>query len=77
MKVYTDLEQQHPSVATSLNNLAGLYESMGEYEKALPLYKKALEIVDKKLGQNHPNTVTIKNNYNWLLSKINEENEEK
>ena len=50
---------------------------MGEYEKALPLYKRALEIVEKKLGPKHPNTVTINNNYNWLLSKMSEENKEK
>ncbi|WP_442770013.1 tetratricopeptide repeat protein, partial [Zoogloea ramigera] len=30
--------------ATSLNNLAGLYESMGRYDEALPLYRRALAI---------------------------------
>jgi hypothetical protein len=43
---------------------------MGDYEKALPLYQRALEIVEKKFGQNHPNTATIKNNYNRLLLKM-------
>ncbi|WP_410508388.1 tetratricopeptide repeat protein [Methanosarcina hadiensis] len=50
---------------------------MEDYEKALPLYQRALKIVEKKFGQNHPNTVIIKENYDWLLSKINEENKEK
>ena len=63
--------------AKTLNNLAELYKIMGDYEKALPLYQRALEIVEKKLGQNHPTTMEIKNNYNGLLSKINEGNEEK
>ncbi|MDD3245455.1 MAG: tetratricopeptide repeat protein [Methanosarcina sp.] len=65
------LGPQHPDVATILNNLAGLNYRIGEYKKALPLYQRALDIVEKN-GQNHPNTVVIKNNYNRLLSKINE-----
>ena len=72
-----ELGPQHPSVATTLNNLAGLYESMGDYEKALPLYQRALEIVEKKVGQNHPTTITIKSNYIGLLSEMSEENEKK
>ena len=31
--------------ATSLNNLAGLYESMGRYDDALPLYRRAVRAV--------------------------------
>jgi hypothetical protein len=27
------LGEEHPAVATSLNNLAGLYESQGRYER--------------------------------------------
>jgi len=71
------LGSQHPDVATSLNNLAALHFKMREYQKALPFCQRAIKIVEKKLGQNHPTTMAIKNNYNWLLSKINEENEEK
>jgi Tetratricopeptide repeat len=32
------LGANHPSTATSLNNLAGLYESTGRYSEAEPLY---------------------------------------
>lgn len=63
--------------ARTLDNLAGLYESMKEYKKALPFYQRALEIIEEVLGQSHPTTTKIKNNYHRLLSKINEENEEK
>ena len=38
------LDPEHPSTATSLNNLAALYEAMGEYAKAEPLYREALRI---------------------------------
>lgn len=37
-----NLGENHPSTATSYNNLAGVYESQGEYERAKELYEKAL-----------------------------------
>ena len=38
------LGPDHPDTATSLNNLAILYDNQGRYEEAEPLYKRALEI---------------------------------
>ena len=38
------LGPDHPDVATSLNNLAGLYHAQGRYAKAEPLYQRALAI---------------------------------
>ncbi|MEN9215954.1 MAG: tetratricopeptide repeat protein, partial [Gloeomargarita sp. HHBFW_bins_162] len=35
------LGPDHPDVATSLNNLAGLYESQGNYAQALPLRQRS------------------------------------
>jgi hypothetical protein len=64
------------NVATSYNNLAGLYESMGRYEEAFPSgtrsascahYQQARSIAQGTLGENHPNTVTITNNYLQML----------
>ena len=40
----------HPSVATSLNNLAELYRAQGRYGEAEPLYNRTLEILEKALG---------------------------
>ena len=37
-------------LATSLNNLALLYEAQGKYAKAEPLYKRSLAISEKALG---------------------------
>ena len=45
----------HPAVATSLNNLAALYDTQGDYAKAEPLYKRSLAIWEKALGSDHPN----------------------
>ena len=48
----------HPDVATSLNNLAGLYFTQGDYAKAEPLHKRALAIREKALGPDHPDVAT-------------------
>ena len=57
-----ELGPEHPSVATSLNNLAGLYRHMGDYDKALPLFQRALDIREKVLGPQHPDVATSLNN---------------
>ena len=49
-------------MATTLNNLAGLYDSQGRYEEAEPLYKRDLEISEKSLGKDHPSVATTLNN---------------
>ncbi len=61
------LGQQHPYVASSLNNLAGLYYSQGKYEQAEPLYLEALSIAEKVLGVDHPHTKIFQKNLDRLL----------
>jgi tetratricopeptide (TPR) repeat protein len=56
------LEGDHLDVATSLNNLAYLYESQGRYEQAEPLYQQALAIQKRLLGDEHPDVATSLNN---------------
>ena len=56
------LGTEHPDVALSLDNLAGLYYSQGRYAEAQPLYQEALKIAEGQLGVNHPNTITIREN---------------
>ena len=56
------LGQEHPDVATSINNLALLYESQGRYTEAEPLYLQALEMRKRLLGQDHPSVATSINN---------------
>ena len=53
---------EHPETGTSLSNLALLYKTMGAYDKALPLYKRALAIAEKAQGPKHPSTGTRLNN---------------
>jgi len=41
----------------SVSNLALLYDHMGEYGKAEPLYQQTLQIRKKVLGEEHPDTL--------------------
>nr|MDZ8001311.1 tetratricopeptide repeat protein [Aulosira sp. DedVER01a] len=56
--VKTRLGEEHPEVATSLNNLANLYESQGNYTAAEPLFQQALAMRKRLLGDQHPDTAT-------------------
>ena len=56
------LGPDHPDTATSLNNLADLYDSQGRYAEAEPLYRRALAIREQALGPDHPDTATSLNN---------------
>ncbi|MEM9539915.1 MAG: CHAT domain-containing protein [Cyanobacteria bacterium P01_E01_bin.42] len=56
------LGEEHPSVATSLNNLAELYRSQGKYEEAELRYRQALEMYKRVLGEEHPSVATSLNN---------------
>ena len=49
---------------------------MGTYEKARPLYNRALEIVENVLGSNHPTTIMVKNNFKQFLSDIDGKEED-
>jgi hypothetical protein len=52
------LGSEHPDVATSLNNLAVLYKTQGQYAMAEPLYVRALAMREKALGPEHPDVAT-------------------
>jgi tetratricopeptide (TPR) repeat protein len=79
-QVYGD---EHPKVATGLNNLAGLLYAQGKYDEAEPLYQQSLAIKRKVcaihlvtsscdhsckvLGEEHPNVAASLNNLAGLL----------
>jgi CHAT domain-containing protein/tetratricopeptide (TPR) repeat protein len=48
------LGERHPDYAQSLHNLAGLYQAVGDYGKAEPLFRQALAITKEALGDKHP-----------------------
>jgi len=52
----------HPDVAKSLDNLALLYKTQGQYTQAVQLYVRSLVILVKALGLDHPDVATSMNN---------------
>ena len=52
------LGAEHPSVATSYNNIGLSLNRKGEYDKALDFYQKCLDIRLKTLGAEHPSVAT-------------------
>ncbi|MCF4967199.1 tetratricopeptide repeat protein [Nostoc sp. CMAA1605] len=62
------LGDNHPDVATSLNNLAEVYYFQGKYDQAEPLYLQALALDKRLLGDNHPSVATSLNNLALLYN---------
>ena len=58
----SQLGWEHPSTATSLNNLAGLYQFQGRYREAEHLYIQALKILRSQLRTDHPDIASSLNN---------------
>jgi tetratricopeptide (TPR) repeat protein len=56
------LGDNHPSVATSLNELAYIYYLQGRYDQAEPLYIQTLQLDKRLLGDNHSSVATSLNN---------------
>ena len=54
-------------MAASFNNLASLYQDLGNYTEAEPLYRRALAIMEKAVGPEHPNVAASLENYAVLL----------
>ena len=64
--------ENHPDTATSYNNIAGVYEAMGEYEKAVVGYQKALSVFRNVLGDDHPDTAMMHNNIAYAYDHMGE-----
>jgi len=60
------LGEQHPDVASSLNNLAVLYANQGRLTDAEPLLAQALERYQQLLGNQHPDTVMTRQSLEYL-----------
>ena len=57
-------------MAVSLNNLAVLYDSQGQYAQAEPLYRRALAIWERAIGPDHPDVATSLENMAALYRKM-------
>ena len=71
LKIYlATLGENHPSTASTYNNLGLAWSDKGEYDKAIEFYNKALKITLATLGENHPHTKIVKNNIEELKEKL-------
>ena len=64
------LGPEHPETATTLDNLAQLYQAQGQYEQAESLYQRALAIRERILGQEHRDTVAVRERYTQLQAHM-------
>ena len=53
-----------------MNNLAGLYESHGEFAQAKPLFKDCLGRIKIALGVDHPDTRATEDGLEWALQGV-------
>jgi transcriptional regulator of NAD metabolism len=62
------LESENEKVGTFFLDFGNIYRFLGDYEKAEPLYLKALKISEKILGEEHPDRATSYNNLALLYN---------
>ncbi len=60
------LGAEHIAVATSMNNLAAIYQVQGRYHEAESLFKQALALTKGLLGETHPEVASNLNNLAYL-----------
>jgi serine/threonine protein kinase/tetratricopeptide (TPR) repeat protein len=63
------LGDNHPRVATRLNNLAAVAQNMGDLRKAEELYRESIRRHERAYGERHPETILSKGNYGLLLQR--------
>lgn len=61
------LGDAHPHTLATLNNLAGVLKEQGRLDEAEPMYRRALETLERVNGEQHPNTLAAMNNLATLL----------
>ena len=69
--------EDHADVATCCNNLALVYNCLGEYNQAKELHETALMITKKIFGENHDNVATCCNNLALVYTRLGEYNQAK
>jgi len=71
------LGPSHPSVATTVNNLGQIFLLQHRFADAEPLFRRALDIREARLGKEHPDVATTLNDYASLLRSTNRKSEAK
>lgn len=61
----------HPKIGKALGSLATTYSKLGDTQKAEPLFRQALEILESHYGPNHIEATTVLRQYGDHLIKTN------
>jgi len=69
------LGENHPSTATSYNNIGSVWKSKGKYDKAIEYLEKALKISINTLGEGHPNVAVVKGNLESAKESLKKRNQ--
>ena len=64
------LEEDHPDLAQSYNNIGIIYTNLNEWAKAQDYLKVALRIYEIKLPPNHPHLCTCRSNYEYVCTML-------
>lgn len=60
----------HPNVASVLNNMGSVYSNMGDSKKAVDYYDRAYVIIADFLGEKHPQAQTVKRTRDVEAAKL-------
>ena len=69
MVEFADIDEKL-KMAKTYNYLGLVYDNLGEYQKAIEYYDKALQIRKDKLGENHPDTKIVMDNIRIAKSNL-------
>jgi hypothetical protein len=61
--------EESASAAASYNNVASSLDARGRSAEAEPLYRKALEIRERVLGPDHPDTAVVRGNLDEVIRR--------
>ncbi|KAJ4331909.1 hypothetical protein N0V87_008802 [Didymella glomerata] len=62
------LTPEHPTMLTSMSNLAQALSGQGKYAEAEEIHRKTLQLTEKVLGEEHPHTLASMSNLAQALS---------
>ena len=64
------LDEKHPNLATSYNNISLIYQDMGDLKKALEYQEKALNLREEILGEKHPDLASSYSNISLIYQDM-------
>ena len=67
------LGENHPSLATSYNNIGSVYDKKGDYAIALEYYNKSMKICELVFDEENPFRKTVKERIEIVKQKMQEQ----